>query len=88
MTNHEPASGQPNVPAVSPETRTVVYVACLAVNIVSVVGFGLATIWGWLPSEQAAATNLLILGAINTVSNGLAVGYRPTRGGWNDPANR
>ena len=57
MSNHEPTGGPPNVPAVSPETRTVVYVACLAVNIASVVGFGLATIWaGCRPNRQLPPT--------------------------------
>lgn len=69
-----------NVPAISPATRTRVYVGCLIVNVAAVVGFGIPAIFGWMPVEQAAAAGGLLIAGISIVSNGLSVGYRPTKG--------
>lgn len=66
-------------PTISPNARTRIYVACLIVNVAAFVGLGLAVIFGVLTSEAAAAASAVILGGIGILSNGLAVGYRPTR---------
>lgn len=70
-----------NSPSISPKTRTAIYYGCLLVNVVSFVGFGLAALFGWLPAEEATAAGVIVIGGINMVSTGLAVGYRPTRPG-------
>lgn len=89
-----------NTPAISPAARSAVYVGCLIVNVLAVVGFGIAAIFGWLPVEQATAAGGLLIAGVSIVSNGLSVGYRPTRGSGdevrperdprltNDPAQR
>lgn len=69
-----------NTPAISPAARSAVYVGCLIVNVLAVVGFGIAAIFGWLPVEQATAAGGLLIAGVSIVSNGLSVGYRPTRG--------
>lgn len=66
-------------PAISPNVRTRIYVACLIVNVAAFVGLGLGVIFGAITSEAAAASSAVILGGIGILSNGLAVGYRPTR---------
>ena len=73
-------NGEPDYSAaVPPSVRTVVYISALIVNVVVLVYFGTAVIWGWLPGEQAARTEALLLGALGTLVSGLGVAYRPTR---------
>jgi hypothetical protein len=73
------ATGTP--PYVSARTRTVVYVGCLAFNALCLMIFGLLPIFGWLDAGKSAQAMNVIITAINLVSMGLAVGYRPTRPG-------
>jgi hypothetical protein len=68
-------------PTFAPITRTRVYVACLALDVAAVLGFGLAAIFDWLPDAQAAAALALVLGAVGAIGHGLGVAYRPTRPG-------
>ena len=73
------ATGTP--PFVSAKTRTAVYVCCLTFNVLSLIVFGLLPIFGGLDAGKAAQAMNVIITAINLVSMGLAVGYRPTRPG-------
>jgi hypothetical protein len=73
------SSGTP--PYVSARTRTAVYVGCLTFNALCLMFFGLLPIFGWLDAGKAAQAMNVIITAINLVSMGLAVGYRPTRPG-------
>lgn len=68
-----------NPAKISPKTRSRVYVSCLIVNVISVVGFGLSTVFGWLSAEDAAAAGGVIISGINIVATGLAVNFRPTK---------
>lgn len=68
-------------PYVSARTRTAVYVGCLIFNALSLATFGLLPIFGWLDAGKAAQAMNVVITAINLVSMGLAVGYRPTRPG-------
>ena len=82
------ASGTP--PYISAKARTAVYVGCLTFNALCLVIFGLLPIFDVLDAGKAAQAMNVIITAINLVSMGLAVGYRPTRpgsplkheGGW------
>lgn len=73
------ATGDLDSPAISPSLRTAIYMVCLLVNVLAVLGFGLAEVFGWIDGEQGAKALGLIVGAVALISNGLAVGYRPTR---------
>lgn len=68
-------------PVVSSRTRTAIYITCLAVNVLTLLGFGLAEIFELVDTEKSARATMLILGAVGLVSTGLSVGYRPTRPG-------
>lgn len=65
-------------PAISAVARTRIYVGCLIVNILAVVGFGLAVVFGVVAADKAAMAGGIIIGGINILSTGLAVGFRPT----------
>lgn len=80
-TTNQPATETAPADKLPAGARTPVYIGCLAANVVVVVGFGLASIFGWLPTEQATEALVLIVSAIGMVSSGLGVAYRPTRGG-------
>ena len=73
------ATGTP--PRIAAETRTAVYVGCLIFNTLCLVVFGLLPIFDLLDQGKAAQAMNVIITAINMVSMGLAVGYRPTRTG-------
>lgn len=73
----EPEAG----PAVPSRARTSIYIVCLAVNVLTLLGFGLAEIFDVLDGERSAKATTLILGAVGMISTGLSVGYRPTRPG-------
>lgn len=73
-------------PALAKATRTRVYVACLAVNVATLVGFGLSAVFGALDTKTAIAAGGVIIGGVGLVSNALAVGYRPTKLGADDLA--
>jgi len=73
------ATGTP--PRVSAEARTAVYVGCLIFNTLCLIVFGLLPIFDMLDAGKAAQAMNVIITAINLVSAGLAVGYRPTRSG-------
>lgn len=75
------ATGDLDSPAISPSARTAVYVGSLVVNVLALLFFGLAGIFGWLDPEQGDKALALIVGCINLLSTGLAIGYRPTRAG-------
>jgi len=64
----------------SPTFRTWSYVACLVLNMLAVVGLGLATVWELVDPVKGAATAGVILAGVGIYSNALALGYRPTRG--------
>lgn len=68
-------------PAVPSRARTSIYIVCLAVNVLTLLGFGLAEIFDALDPEKSAKATTLILGAVGMISTGLSVGYRPTRPG-------
>lgn len=70
---------EPNVPVISSRARTILYVGCLIVNVAVIVVLGLASIFGLIEADKAAAAGVVILGGVGLVSSGLAVGYRPTR---------
>jgi hypothetical protein len=72
-------SGTP--PGVPAKVRTAVYVGSLIFNAVSLLVFGLLPVFELLDSGKAAQAMNIIISAINMVSLGLAVGYRPTRPG-------
>jgi len=73
------ATGIP--PRIAAETRTAVYVGCLIFNTLCLIVFGLLPIFDLLDQGKAAQAMNVIITAINLVSMGLAVGYRPTRAG-------
>jgi len=73
-----PAAVEATVPAVSAKTRTRIYVGCLIVNILAVTGFGLAVVFGVVSADKAATAGGIIIGGLNILSTGLAVGFRPT----------
>jgi hypothetical protein len=73
------ASGTP--PRVSAKTRTTVYVGALTFNALCLLVFGLLPIFDILDPGKAAQAMNVVITAINLVSMGLAVGYRPTRPG-------
>lgn len=73
------ATGTP--PYIGAKTRTAVYVGCLTFNALCLVIFGLLPVFGGLDAGKAAQAMNVIITAINLVSMGLAVGYRPTRPG-------
>jgi hypothetical protein len=68
----------PGVPA---KVRTAVYVGSLIFNAASLLIFGLLPVFELLDPGKAAQAMNIIISAINMVSLGLAVGYRPTRSG-------
>ena len=70
-------------PAISAKTRTAVYVGCLIVNVLTVVGFGLAVLLGIVTADKASAAAAIIIAGINILATGLGVAYRPTRDGVN-----
>jgi hypothetical protein len=73
------ASGVP--PRIRAETRTAVYIGALIFNVLCLLVFGLLPIFDLLDPGKAAQAMNVIITAINLVSMGLAVGYRPTRPG-------
>lgn len=73
------ATGTP--PRIKAETRTAVYVGCLIFNVLCLLVFGLLPIFDLLDSGKAAQAMNVVITAVNLVSAGLAVGYRPTRPG-------
>jgi hypothetical protein len=73
------ASGTP--PRIAAETRTAVYVGALIFNTICLLVFGLLPIFDILDPGKAAQAMNVVITAINLVSMGLAVGYRPTRPG-------
>jgi len=73
------ATGTP--PRIAAETRTAVYVGALIFNTICLLVFGLLPIFDILDPGKAAQAMNVIITAINLVSMGLAVGYRPTRSG-------
>jgi hypothetical protein len=73
------ATGTP--PRISAKTRTAVYVGALTFNAACLLVFGLLPVFGVLDPGKAAQAMNVIITAINLVSMGLAVGYRPTRSG-------
>ncbi len=73
------ATGTP--PRISAETRTAVYVGALVFNTLCLLVFGLLPIFDILDPGKAAQAMNVVITAINLVSMGLAVGYRPTRSG-------
>ena len=83
----ENADGQPDytldymldTDAVPTGVRTVLYIVGVVVNAAVLLYFGAAAIWGWLPGEQAARTEALMLGVLGMLVSGLGVAYRPTR---------
>lgn len=81
MADHLETVDTGEAPTISPRTRTIVYVFCLAVNIFTVVALGLAVVFALLPTGQALAAGAVVLGGVNLLSSGLSVGYRPTRFG-------
>jgi hypothetical protein len=68
-------------PRISAQTRTSVYVGCLAFNVLCLLIFGLLPIFDLLDPGKAAQAMNVIITAVNLVSISLAVGYRPTRPG-------
>ena len=73
------ATGTP--PRIRAETRTAVYVGALGFNVLCLLVFGLLPIFDILDPGKAAQAMNVVITAINLVSMGLAVGYRPTRPG-------
>lgn len=73
------ASGTP--PKISAQTRTTVYLVCLIFNVIAVLTLGILPILGVITLSQAFSIGGIIFIAINLISSGLAVGYRPTRPG-------
>lgn len=73
------ASGTP--PRIAAKTRTAVYVGALTFNAICLLVFGLLPIFDILDPGKAAQAMNVVITAINLVSTGLAVGYRPTRSG-------
>lgn len=65
-------------PMISARTRSVIYIASLIVNVLAFAALSTLALLGTI--EQAVATGLLgiVVAAIGMISNGLAVGYRPT----------
>ena len=68
-------------PRISAKTRTAVYVGCLSFNVLCLLIFGLLPIFEVLDPGKAAQAMNVVITAVNLVSVGLAVGYRPTRAG-------
>lgn len=73
------AAEESSSPAVAPEIRTGVYLGCLGLNVLSMVGFGLAGVFGWIDPQQGQDAIGIIAGGTALISSGLALGYRPTR---------
>lgn len=73
------ATGTP--PFIPAHVRTTVYIVCLVVNVLALIIFGILPIFDILDAGKAAQVVNIIITAINMVSLGLAVGYRPTRSG-------
>ena len=69
----------PDTDAVPKAARSVIYIAGVVINAAVLLYFGAASIWGWLPGEQAARTEALVLSALGMLVSGLGVAYRPTR---------
>ena len=69
------------VPTIPPRWRTRVYVGCLLLNIATLVVLGLAVVFEFISMGKAAAAATIVLAAINLLSSGLGVAYRPTRAG-------
>jgi hypothetical protein len=68
-------------PAVTARTRTYIYVGCLILNVLAVLIFGLGVVFELLDAQKALEAGAIVVAAISLISNGLAVGYRPTRPG-------
>lgn len=68
-----------STPAVAPQVRTGIYVGCLALNVLAMVGFGLAGVFDWMDPQQGQDAIGIIAGGTALISSGLALGYRPTR---------
>lgn len=66
-------------PALSPRTRTTLYVGAAAVQFVALVGFGLAGVFGAISAEQATQGIAIVTGALGTLTAAVASVYRPTR---------
>lgn len=68
-------------PGISPRTRSTIYIVALAIDLATLLVCGLGVIFGFMTVEQAAQTSALVFVVLGVLSNGLAVGYRPTRPG-------
>ncbi len=75
MTSIEPGY----VPTFSARTRTAVYVGALLANVVIMAVLAVLLILEVVPTVTAIALCAVAAWAILTISNGFAVGYRPTR---------
>lgn len=66
-------------PTFSPTVRSIVYVGALIANVAIMATLAVLLILGVMPTDTAVALCAVAAWAILTISNGFAVGYRPTR---------
>jgi hypothetical protein len=66
------------VPAISARTRSIVYITCLAINVLAVLVFGLGVVFEMIDTIKAVAAGGVITGVLGMVASGLGVAYRPT----------
>lgn len=68
-------------PGIKPEQRTVIYIVCLAVELLTLLITGAGVIFGLMSFEQASQISALVFVALGLLNSSLSVGYRPTRPG-------
>lgn len=73
------ATGTP--PFIPAAWRTGIYIGAVIADVLTFAVLGILATLEVIPRGVAAEIGLYIVGGITMVSNGLAVGYRPTRPG-------
>jgi hypothetical protein len=73
------ATGTP--PFIPAAWRTGIYIGTLIVDVIAFAVLGILGVLGVIDRGVASEIGIYILGAINMISVGLSVGYRPTRPG-------
>lgn len=68
---------QVGAPALSIKTRQMVYLACLAINALTILIGGSLLIFGLISVERGMAAGGLVIGVLGMVASGLGVAYRP-----------
>ena len=67
------------IPAISAAARTFLYIFLLVANVATIVVLGILVIIGAIGLIPATLIGGVVVSGLGLISQGLAVGYRPTR---------